>query len=132
MRLLTFDLYIQLLNQSSTETDKSLVLLLLLIFLDAVIYGSLAIYLDQVVPIGFGAHRKPWYIFQREYWQSLVSFSINVILLFNGLKVTNVFLRSLQSILLFPYLDMANTMNTCDQASPRAFVFESSGKCFIS
>ncbi len=47
-------------------------MLLVFILIDGLLYCGLAMYLDQVVPVGYGANRKPWYIFQKQYYEPTV------------------------------------------------------------
>jgi len=56
-------------SESVTEENEArLMLFLALIAIDSVIYLLLAVYLDQVVPVGYGANRQVWYPFQREFY----------------------------------------------------------------
>lgn len=60
-------------GEDAEYADESLLLLLLVILVDAILYCFLAIYLDQVVPVGYGAHRNMWYIFEYYYYGYNVS-----------------------------------------------------------
>lgn len=41
---------------------------MIMLFVDIVLYGLLAFYLDNIIPNEFGFRRKPWFFLQPSYW----------------------------------------------------------------
>ncbi|XP_064604121.1 cholesterol transporter ABCA5-like [Liolophura sinensis] len=57
---------------------------IIMLAVDTVLYGFLAIYLDNVIPSEYGPRRPPWYIFMRSYWCDVSSSSGERLHLING------------------------------------------------
>ena len=41
---------------------------MIMIFLDIILYGLLAAWLDNILPTEYGTRRVPWFCFQPSYW----------------------------------------------------------------
>ena len=41
---------------------------MIMIFLDIILYGLLAAWLENILPTEYGTRRVPWFCFQPSYW----------------------------------------------------------------
>ena len=55
--------------------------LMIMLGVDTVLYGMLAIWLDNILPTEYGTRRVPWFCFQPDYWRSSSLTPVNYSLL---------------------------------------------------